>query len=1513
MNQGSSSFRNNQDQQMRDVLQLNQKHQQRNYNNDIAMIQAAKDAITQSVHMSNLLKDRKDQYDIVLTQRKYIWKQEEQLYNEIDQLRDTHRRYQESINRYGIRNNNLETEIQSKFEQVNTKLNFIQEEKKQVLNNFNLIQQSLVNSKSKLSSNGQFVIESNQQYDKLVDFIHKQEEKVKLLKNDQTNLAINQIIPFDSKLQQMAQDTYEKQQKYVYQGTKFQGNELQKIAAFSTLRKKIEQHIQKKGFQDVILDLPFKLDEKYQKENTKTIEYDSTLQELDEFRKEYIAQGGNDPKFLQEINELERQYKESHPLGIFDSYNKMNHTKLHNSDQVSQNPIFSYLPQQYQKDILDLEYKLKEQKEPDLKNPQMNKQLLRSKLNVSDSSKVDEIILENLRFQESELLLKSKNNEYYKLKYNEIQKLKQIHERNYLEKKVQEQQALRQIEDDMLNFKEKGKTNLTYLQQLQQGIGTRPLFYDQDSGFVIRIDFVNKLPICYDYVKIGYGIFIKNIDEPKTIMNTNQHECANENIYSKKCVIQERFVERNHEIFRDTYLYIVLWCFSQDFGSGMVPIQVGWSIHKLFDDEKLISGGYLLPVYNSNFTFELQRLPEVQEIKIGIRICLVDDENLDLDNKIMSLMDYKIQTIHLKQSELIDQERQNIFKEYKIIPLPEEYLLVRTNETKLWQSELPPNVYKLIDYNFMNEEEVALKQQELEYEERRMNRLNRPKRRFMGKQGTIARGSSERKKTTLTFKQRLALKKGAATPGTTKAKSSEKEQTSKPQSRPQSKADTSRKKVDEVKSTTRVQEKEKSALIPLKPRKLMFKLRSLSQIYVGGITTLTLKLALFQGIQLLDDDDKNMCVFSKELDPDEKGDNYINFNESFTFELNLTQYFEDYEEAEILNTYLFIAIFKEVTNLFGWHAIQAFDTSDEQFKVKSGIYYENLFGPPGQAPPFNFNKAKRLNTQINFIMMQDDDRVLQLPTIDNYKLDQKLLTEEDKEKRKKIYSVANPKWNTQIRLDISSLRNFQSKDEFIMKTIVIEEENIIIDAIDRQCIKFDHVQLFEGTGKGEFIANHQIILRIGTRYLIDTFTTTFKKLNYLFSFFIKQQIVGVCKFPLFSAGGALNVGSQRLMVHDLDEGGNIGKKTTKEMYIFIQEEQLNLKDIEETPKYAQQTKEQKIVNKQDQSKYLIIEIDQLTDYLSQEPIDFTIQVYNGEEPAIDSDGVICAYTSLNPYQPKPNYSVPINEAVYFKMPINAIIERKQGLENYQVFISFSDLGWISFQLFLNGELNSSDFVGKLFRGEVPAPPVDYTNMKKINTKVSYYVKYDLKQTEEFRNSLIEDSRSGVMKSEAQKNQQSLPSEQAAKIASRRTMNSNDNLDKLSIMLINVNGFQNKSKLQVKGILMMDGKTLLDKYNISCSFKSEMVDNVNKVAFFNNARFTFSVDIPSLQMETYLFLSILDEKEAVIAWFGKRLVQAVGKVNRGQQFEYLFSPPLMRPPLDHSKIQNLQQSIQFEVK
>lgn len=46
------------------------------------------------------------------------------------------------------------------------------------------------------------------------------------------------------------------------------------------------------------------------------------------------------------------------------------------------------------------------------------------------------------------------------------------------------------------------------------------------------------------------------------------------------------------------------------------------------------------------------------------------------------------------------------------------------------------------------------------------------------------------------------------------------------------------------------------------------------------------------------------------------------------------------------------------------------------------------------------------------------------------------------------------------------------------------------------------------------------------------------------------------------------------------------------------------------------------------------------------------------------------------------------------------------------------------------------------------------------------------------------------------------------------------------------------------------------------------------------KFPFLLDTTILNMESYLFLSVLDESETVIAWFGKRLVSSVGKLIRG---------------------------------
>ena len=47
--------------------------------------------------------------------------------------------------------------------------------------------------------------------------------------------------------------------------------------------------------------------------------------------------------------------------------------------------------------MLDLENRANIQREADLRNPQMNKDLLKAPVEVGDSSRADEMMLENLR------------------------------------------------------------------------------------------------------------------------------------------------------------------------------------------------------------------------------------------------------------------------------------------------------------------------------------------------------------------------------------------------------------------------------------------------------------------------------------------------------------------------------------------------------------------------------------------------------------------------------------------------------------------------------------------------------------------------------------------------------------------------------------------------------------------------------------------------------------------------------------------------------------------------------------------------------------------------------------------------------------------------------------------------------------------------------------------------------------------------------------------------------------
>lgn len=74
-----------------------------------------------------------------------------------------------------------------------------------------------------------------------------------------------------------------------------------------------------------------------------------------------------------------------------------------------------------------------------------------------------------------------------------------------------------------------------------------PLFYDPDAGFIVRIDFVNKLPICYDYVKVSYGIFIKKYIFIFYIKHWwTQNDCYNKLAWMqlRKCVCEKVYYLR---------------------------------------------------------------------------------------------------------------------------------------------------------------------------------------------------------------------------------------------------------------------------------------------------------------------------------------------------------------------------------------------------------------------------------------------------------------------------------------------------------------------------------------------------------------------------------------------------------------------------------------------------------------------------------------------------------------------------------------------------------------------------------------------------------------------------------------------------------------------------------------------------------------------------------------------------------------------------------------------------------
>lgn len=81
--------------------------------------------------------------------------------------------------------------------------------------------------------------------------------------------------------------------------------------------------------------------------------------------------------------------------------------------------------------------------------------------------------------------------------------------------------------------------------------------------------------------------------------------------------------------------------------------------------------------------------------------------------------------MHDKDMNIINLQRQFNFKQHNIFALPPEFIEVRTNKLNMWNSVLPPNVYKLQSLAFLNDAQALYKKQLEDFEARSKERSAR--------------------------------------------------------------------------------------------------------------------------------------------------------------------------------------------------------------------------------------------------------------------------------------------------------------------------------------------------------------------------------------------------------------------------------------------------------------------------------------------------------------------------------------------------------------------------------------------------------------------------------------------------------------------------------------------------------------------------------------------------------------------------------------------------------------------
>ncbi|KAL4445529.1 hypothetical protein ABPG74_004603 [Tetrahymena malaccensis] len=395
----------------------------------------------------------------------------------------------------------------------------------------------------------------------------------------------------------------------------------------------------------------------------------SSLNDVSSLRSEYVKRGGQNPEFLQNLQNIEKYFDGKRNYSKY--INNPNALQIQRNHSLLSN---SYsLPMVNQSNMID-------QFSNDLQNfsmltnqnqltiPPQYRASLRNPSQVAGTKSEKEQVYDYLNVQESECLLDMSrmhpNSYMYQNKKEQYQKIRQL--KNEIEKSMIFSKVNQNI-GNMPRFSQSAVMPSSIPSKLVDYSAQNDYFpqrngvYFPDEGFIIRFDYAALLPPTFDQVFINFGIFKKG-QSLDPFLKTAVYNSEPDTVLSQKCIFTEK---RNiHEVkpHQDTILYFELFANERD-PLKRTLTKRAWTMHEVFDSQNVLNcGRFKLPFYTKNLNPQLliqTGLQSMADSNLFIRICFPNDPYLDNNTYVFIENEYKTPYFHMRNYQQASPQKMN--------------------------------------------------------------------------------------------------------------------------------------------------------------------------------------------------------------------------------------------------------------------------------------------------------------------------------------------------------------------------------------------------------------------------------------------------------------------------------------------------------------------------------------------------------------------------------------------------------------------------------------------------------------------------------------------------------------------------------------------------------------------------------------------------------------------------------------------------------------------------------------